>query len=74
VLDYGPEDGGEDGSTSQLQSSGAGQRDEASGVDDSDALTGPPAERSPWPMVLFGGIALVIAGLLLRWIVVPRAG
>jgi hypothetical protein len=74
VYDYGTEGDNEDGSTSQLDSSDDGQRDEASGVDDSDALTGPPAERSPWPMVFFGGIALVIAGLLLRWIAVPRAG
>ena len=33
-----------------------------------------PAERSPWPMVLFTGVALVIAAALMRWIVVPRAG
>jgi hypothetical protein len=33
-----------------------------------------PAERSPWPMVLFTGVALVIGALLLRWILVPRAG
>jgi len=32
------------------------------------------AERSPWPMVLFTGVALMIAALLLRWILVPRAG
>ena len=32
------------------------------------------AERSPWPMVLFSGVALMIAALLLRWILVPRAG
>ncbi|MEP7082282.1 MAG: hypothetical protein ABI841_04810 [Chloroflexota bacterium] len=32
------------------------------------------AERSPWPMVLFAGIALMIAAALLRWILVPRAG
>jgi hypothetical protein len=32
------------------------------------------AERSPWPMVLFTGVALLIAAALLRWIVVPRAG
>lgn len=36
-----------------------------------EALT---VERSPWPMVLFGGVALMIAALLLRWILVPRAG
>ena len=32
------------------------------------------AERSPWPMVLFAGIALMIGAALLRWILVPRAG
>ena len=32
------------------------------------------AERSPWPMVLFAGVALMIAALVLRWILVPRAG
>jgi len=38
---------------------------------DSDALS---EERSPWPMVLFSGVALMIAAALLRWILVPRAG
>jgi hypothetical protein len=33
-----------------------------------------PAERSPWPMVLFTGVALALGALLLRWIVMPRAG
>jgi hypothetical protein len=33
-----------------------------------------PAERSPWPMVLFTGVALMLGAALLRWIVVPRAG
>lgn len=33
-----------------------------------------PAERSPWPMVLFTGVAIMIGAALLRWIVVPRAG
>lgn len=32
------------------------------------------ADRSLWPMVLFSGVALMIAALLLRWILVPRAG
>ena len=39
-------------------------------ADDFDA--GP--ERSPWPMLLFTGVALVIAAAMLRWILVPRAG
>lgn len=33
-----------------------------------------PAERSPWPMVLFTGVALMIGIAMLRWILVPRAG
>lgn len=33
-----------------------------------------PAERSPWPMVLFTGVALLIGAVLLRWILQPRAG
>lgn len=31
-------------------------------------------QRSPWPMVLFTGVALMIAAFLLRWILQPRAG
>lgn len=37
-------------------------------------ITQAPAERSPWPMVLFAGVALMIGATLLRWILVPRAG
>jgi hypothetical protein len=44
----------------------------AGGDEDLDA--GLTAERSPWPMVLFAGVALIIGALLLRWILVPRAG
>jgi hypothetical protein len=33
----------------------------------------PSTPRSPWPMVLFAGVALIVATLLLRWIVQPRA-
>ena len=29
--------------------------------------------RSPWPMVLFAGVALIIAALLMRWILAPRS-
>jgi hypothetical protein len=44
--------------------------------DDSTAFIAPDTEatRSVWPMVLFAGVAVLIAGALLRWIVVPRAG
>lgn len=33
-----------------------------------------PAERSPWPMVAFTGVAIIIGAVMLRWILVPRAG
>ena len=42
--------------------------------DDAGRATELPAERSPWPMVLFSGVALMIGAALLRWILVPRAG
>lgn len=32
-----------------------------------------PAERSVWPVILFGGVALMVLALLLRWIFQPRA-
>ncbi|MDQ2669316.1 MAG: hypothetical protein M3Y31_01660 [Gemmatimonadota bacterium] len=57
-----------------------GQRTTASGeraaadADDDDAATTIPAERSPWPMVLFAGVALMVAAGLLRWILGPRSG
>jgi hypothetical protein len=60
-----------------LQSAGAdggAVAPEDDAADDGEALTALPAERSPWPMVLFSGVALLVVALLLRWIVVPRAG
>jgi hypothetical protein len=42
--------------------------------EDQEALTQLPDERSPWPMVLFTGVALMVGAALLRWILVPRAG
>jgi len=41
---------------------------------DREAMTQLPVERSPWPMVLFTGVALMVGAALLRWILVPRAG
>lgn len=31
-------------------------------------------ERSPWPMVLLSGVAVMIGALMLRWVLEPRAG
>jgi hypothetical protein len=50
--------------------------DEETAARDRDAEAAPErqlAERSPWPMVLFAGVALIIGALLMRWILVPRA-
>lgn len=52
----------------------SGGGDAAASADEAGARSTLPAERSPWPMVLFTGVALVIGALLLRWILVPRAG
>jgi hypothetical protein len=54
----------------------SGEEDgEVTGVPgDAAALSADDTERSPWPMVLFTGIALLIAAGLLRWILAPRAG
>ena len=59
---------GEDGGVTTLQS----QPEEAAEVEPMNRDL--PAERSPWPMVLFTGVALMIGAALLRWILVPRAG
>jgi hypothetical protein len=52
----------EDGSAPQAYSGG-----------DAGAFT-PTDDRPLWPMLLFAGVALMIAAALLRWILVPRAG
>ena len=40
--------------------------------DDAEMLGQDVTERSPWPMVLFTGVALMIAAGILRWILAPR--
>ncbi len=59
-----------------MTTQGADGADEETGEVARDAFSPDPltAERSPWPMVLFAGVALMIAAALLRWILVPRAG
>lgn len=54
--------------------SASGDEGQPTSEGDSSAAAQVPAERSPWPMVLFTGVALMIAAALLRWILVPRAG
>jgi hypothetical protein len=55
--------------TGQEESQGRSTDDDGEGD-----LTQLPAERSPWPMLLFTGVALMIGIALLRWILAPRAG
>ena len=64
-------------STPQRTLAGPSEGDEAARDGDDTAteqLTQAPPERSPWPMVLFTGVALMIGAALLRWILAPRAG
>ena len=55
---------------------GGGDVDTAGGGDDEGESLARElaAERSPWPMVLFTGVAVMILAALLRWVLVPRAG
>ncbi len=67
-------DNGEDGEpAAEPLTSESGERvDETSGADNQRlALT---EDRPIWPMLLFAGVALMIAAALLRWILAPRAG
>ena len=64
----------EEGEGDDFDSAGSPTPLSAEPPDDGSATASLPAERSPWPMVLFTGVALVIGALLLRWILVPRAG
>jgi hypothetical protein len=66
----------EEHATDMLEADEGAAGEDAPGGDASAAARAPdlPVERSPWPMVLFSGVALVIGALLLRWILVPRAG
>jgi hypothetical protein len=47
--------------------------DESDREETSSAQTDLEASRSPWPMVLFAGVALIVAALLMRWILAPRS-
>ena len=56
----------------------ASDRSTLSVEDDDGSAAGAPTadqisvERSPWPMVLFAGVALMVAAVLFRWILAPR--
>lgn len=67
----GGADGAEDATTLGVDDDESAEEDFARDTGQADA---PFAERSPWPMVLFAGVALMIGAALLRWILVPRAG
>jgi len=48
--------------------------EEPSGGDSDRGREALVEERSIWPMVLFTGVAIMIAAALLRWILAPRPG
>ena len=76
----GTSGGAEDAETAEeptevepLQSETAAQR--LGGTDsESEPASATTVERSVWPMVLFAGVALMVAAAALRWIMAPRAG
>ena len=49
------------------------ESEESSRDETLSAQTDLTASRSPWPMVLFAGVALIVAALLMRWILAPRS-
>ena len=51
----------------------AGEPGTDSAEQDETANTLVESSRSPWPMVLFAGVALIVGALLMRWILAPRA-
>jgi hypothetical protein len=69
---YGDASDGEGEVTAQGNDATEERLAEDDGADSQVSAVG--AERSPWPMVLFTGVALMIAAALLRWILAPRAG
>ncbi|CAN5257177.1 hypothetical protein BH24CHL10_BH24CHL10_08060 [soil metagenome] len=81
TLDVGAESFGSDGGVAASPLTGQKSpeaRDEGAPADQENARgealpPSIPEERSPWPMVLFVGVALMIAAAGLRWILVPRA-
>jgi hypothetical protein len=46
---------------------------EEQGGNDAAPLTATD-DRPLWPMLIFAGVAIMIAAALLRWILAPRAG
>lgn len=65
---------GEDEAPAIMSASDDPDAEEQPSVDREGAATELPAERSPWPMVLFTGVAILIGAGVLRWILLPRAG
>lgn len=64
----------EEGEVDNFDTAGSPAPAGAEPPEDGSATASLPAQRSPWPMVLFTGVALAIGALLLRWILVPRPG
>lgn len=64
---------GEDRESESSNPPGGGVTGEQPSAQTDQERSAAVAERSPWPMVLFTGVALMIGAAMLRWILAPRA-
>jgi hypothetical protein len=70
----GGESGDDTSAARPLATQAEGRTLDTTSSDGDQETTPVPLERSVWPMVLFTGIALMVAAALLRWILAPRPG
>jgi hypothetical protein len=68
-----PQPSGDGAEAFSTEETAADESPPAAAGDDSNRLE-LEQERSPWPMVLFAGVALMIGAVVIRWILAPRAG
>ena len=72
------EDGAGDGAEAEAPAAEPGESPADAARQDNDGTGAETfafsADRPVWPMLLFAGVALMIAAVLLRWILAPRAG
>jgi hypothetical protein len=74
ALTYGPDDARASGEELGALRSDAETPTVDSDSADNQRLALSDEDRPIWPMLLFAGVAIMIAAALLRWILAPRAG
>jgi hypothetical protein len=70
----GDREAAEEPAAEPLESEADGRTLDATAADGEQVTATTAVQRSIWPMVLFTGVALMVAAALLRWILAPRAG